>query len=131
VDTAFAYIETTIRVTKPGDPAIGEVLSECDFRVRAYRTAARSGSPAWDSHQSTLGGCLPAKIHRWPLEAIPPGQFTLSVPVRAFLGDSLPQGRYYFTVSINPNARLDHDPNKEILAGSADVYSRHSPDQSQ
>ncbi len=124
MDTASAYIETTIRVTKPGDPAIGEVLSECDFRVRAYRTGARSGPPAWDSHQSPLGGCLPVQIHRWLLEAIPPGQFTLSIPVRAFLGDSLPEGRYYFTVSIGPNVRLHHRPGEEVLAGTANVHAR-------
>jgi hypothetical protein len=119
VNTVPSSIETTVRVTKPGDPAAAELLSACDFRVRAYRTATHLDRAVWDGRRRQLG-CPAIKIHRWPAEYSPPGQFTLSVPTLEFLGDSLPAGRYHFTVSISPNERLNRDTT-EVSAGSADL----------
>jgi hypothetical protein len=82
VNTVPSSIETTVRVTKPGDPAAAELLSACDFRVRAYRTPKYS-QPVWDrgfpySLERPYGG---------PAEYSPAGQFTLGIRASEFLGD--------------------------------------------
>lgn len=80
-----------------GDEEVEIVHDECGMRPRAYRDADRAGPPAWDGRPE--GSCLasgaPVSIpaggtHRW----------TRDLSAGEILGDSLPDGRYHFTVTL-------------------------------
>ncbi len=71
----------------------------CQSRVRAYRTPQRAGVPAWDSHPE---GQLCIEGHRLPLapgDSVLAAVSTYATTVPELLGDSLPEGRYFFTLS--------------------------------
>lgn len=96
-----------------GDPARSS-------RLRAYRSPSRSGDPAWDSFRwRGFGDAMaretvlaPGGTHRW----------ALTVPLHEFLGDSLPDGHYYFTAA----AFFNGSTTGELDAGSALI--REEPD---
>jgi hypothetical protein len=95
----------------------------CSLDVLAYRTAERNGRPAWDSRLRSAGkgvvyGC-PAYLAVdavAPGEAKSPPQFNAAYAVREILGDSLPDGRYYFMARIRLNWRRTSQP-----AGDAEI----------
>lgn len=89
-------------------------------RLRAYASPARTGDPVWDSSRWHGPGDAMARD-----TVLAPGgarRFALTVPVHEFLGDSLPDGRYYFTAA----AFLNDSTTGELDAG--DVVVRREPD---
>lgn len=81
-----------------GDEDIDLLTDACGLQVRAYREPERTGTPAW-SHGDLSGPCLA----RTTLTSVPAGGKTgwKSVHTGAeVLGDSLPEGRYYFTTGL-------------------------------
>ena len=94
------------------EPAVVQ-FGACNVSLAAYRTADRTGTPVWRSAASqpwegTYGyGCiLPLYEKRLqPGEEVSLGAY--STRVIEVIGDSLPNGRYYFTatvgVSVAPN----------------------------
>lgn len=74
----------------------------CRIYLRAYRASDRTGRPVWDQERAFLqqaGGC---KLPSRPID-IPPGERReaegMWSSARDVLGDSLPQGEYWFSVA--------------------------------
>jgi hypothetical protein len=82
----------------------------CPLEVRAYRTADRSGVPAWDSERVGEHPCAGGSRRSLaPGDTLPVADvWVMNIPSSLFLGDSLPEGRYYFSVrpplEMNPEA---------------------------
>ncbi|HEV2148806.1 MAG TPA: hypothetical protein VGR37_15485 [Longimicrobiaceae bacterium] len=97
----------------------------CALHLRAYRTPARAGEPAWRSErrepwEGTMGYACPSYLASHTLapgETFSPKELRLRVPLVEVLGDSLTDGRYYFTASL----RLNFRPTPEFPAGSAEL----------
>jgi len=84
----------------------------CRVRLLAYRNASRSGVPAWD-YDIWSPNCSDRGF-QLPLDAGESGEFTNSVLVSDVLGDSLPDGRYYFVARLRTG-----DEDFPIQAGDA------------
>jgi len=86
----------------------------CIMFLRAYREESRSGKPVWDQEREAV--CV-AAIQEFTVAA---GDSTVirqgTINAAQILGDSLPPGRYYFTVVLRPDwERL------ELAAGEAEL----------
>lgn len=77
----------------------------CPFEIRAYRTADRSGVPAWDTERFASACTNRSKRPLAPGDTAPTGGFFKTIPMPHILGDSLPEGRYYF--SLNPPLEMN------------------------
>lgn len=86
----------------------------CIALLRVYRDASRTGNPVWD--QARTVGCA-AAIQEF---TVAPGDSTIirrsTISAAEILGDSLPPGRYYFTVVLRPDWQT-----LELAAGEADL----------
>ncbi|MFS8636873.1 MAG: BsuPI-related putative proteinase inhibitor [Gemmatimonadota bacterium] len=86
----------------------------CIMLLRVYREESRSGSPVWDEARTV--GCTQA-VQEFTVAA---GDSTVirqrTISAAEILGDSLPPGRYYFTVVLRP----DWQP-LELAAGEAEL----------
>ena len=86
----------------------------CEVFLRAYRTADRSGEPAWD--ESRVAVCTLA-LQQITLAAGETIEFTGStISASQILGDSLPAGRYYFSALVRPDGQA-----VELEAGEAEL----------
>jgi hypothetical protein len=125
--TEIRLVGTELRaassVTNTTSRAIYLEYGACALRLRAYRSPARSGAPVWRSERrgpwERRGGyACPAYLKTG---ALAPGatlqsrEFRLRVPLIEILGDSLLDGRYYFSAIV----RLNHGHTREIPSGSA------------
>jgi hypothetical protein len=84
----------------------------CLASALAYRTAAHTGRPVWDSEQVWAPTCELVQHARSiaPGDTFPTDLWTVCCSTSLLvLGDSLPEGRYYFSVS----PPLDMDPEAE------------------
>jgi len=110
-------IVTTASATNLQDVRVElEILGQgCRLRPRAFRDVGRGGVPAWD-HSGWSPNCTDRGFEI-QLDAGESTQFSNEVQVMDVLGDSLPEGRYYFT------ARLSSDGNDqlEILSGADEL----------
>lgn len=70
----------------------------CGYIVRAYSRADRAGRPAWSS--PTDISCPAQAFWRTllPGDSVPTSHFCFVFTSAQVLGDSLPEGRYYFTL---------------------------------
>jgi hypothetical protein len=70
--------------------------SGCGPRAEAYLVPQRAGPPAWESHQEdcATGHQLPVA----PGDSLPAGFSIVVATVPDVLGDSLPEGRYFFAI---------------------------------
>lgn len=91
----------------------------CSLRVRAYREPERAGRPAWK------GPTEPCAANLGPVDVpVPAGDSVVwnrEFSAADVLGDSLPDGRYYFTTGLG-SASLAHSENVreiEVRAGEA------------
>jgi hypothetical protein len=113
-------------VINAGASPISVEYGSCALRLRAYRTAARTGPPAWRSEgrQPYGGGGFYACDLAGRGAVIAPGdslaRFGVESPVIEVLGDSLPDGRYYFTAVIE----LNSGASPEIPAGETQLSAR-------
>jgi hypothetical protein len=97
-------------------------FGDCALVLRAYRRADRSDRPVWDSRSrapwagSYGRDCLAYGATRTlgPGQTMRPDEFTGRFPLIEILGDSLPDGRYYFSASL----RINHVHTPEFAAGS-------------
>jgi len=112
-------------VTNTNTQPVGLEYSACAISLLAYRTADRSGKPAWNSARrepyppANYGYACPSylavgKID--PAATLSPGEFNARFPVNEMLADSLPAGHYYFKAIIGMNGRVNI-----VMAGEADV----------
>jgi hypothetical protein len=94
----------------------------CALVLRAYRGVDRAARPVWDSRRrapwaGSYGYGCPAYLATRTLapgQTILPDEFAGRFPLIEILGDSLPDGRYYFSASLQINSI--HTP--EFAAGS-------------
>ncbi len=86
----------------------------CAVLLRAYRTADRTGDPAWDESRAVACTMALQEIVLAPGAAKELTGSTISAA--HILGDSLPAGRYYLTAVVRPNGQL-----VEMEAGEADL----------
>lgn len=86
----------------------------CITYLRVYREESRSGEPVWDQARTLV--CT-AAVQEF---TIAPGDSTVirrgTINAAEILGDSLPSGRYYFTVVLRPDWE-----SIELAAGEADL----------
>lgn len=89
-------------------------FGDCALTVFAYRSAERTGTPAWRSDRAappwikTLGrACLLylANQNLLPGQSASPREFNLLIPTYEILGDSLAEGLYYFRTELGVNGR--------------------------
>ncbi len=106
-DTAPRQLRTEVTVTNTSNRRVRIEYGHCALSIRAYRTPERSGKPAWDERR--LGRPCPLYLAGntlRPGESISPSQFRSSIPVPEILGDSLPEGRYYFSANLELNGQM-------------------------
>lgn len=102
-------VRGTATVRNTGDRPIALSFGACSIRLRAYRAAGRSGRPAWYSERRTAweGGYVHACDLVGYEATLQPGdtlsRFGIEAPLIEVLGDSLPDGRYHFTASVELN----------------------------
>jgi hypothetical protein len=124
-------LHTTTSITNTTSRPVYLEYGDCALSVRAYRTPDRTGEPAWRSEfrASWAGGsqyvCLSygATATVAPGATFQPREFQLTVPLIEILGDSLPDGRYYFSASL----RLNFARTPEFPAGGANLSLPRQP----
>jgi hypothetical protein len=130
--SAPRLVVTRVVATNPTDRWIDFASGACFMHVRVFRDESRTGSPAWRSDSRPLP-CV-AVLYTYsvaPGATLGPDGFTASTPLADILGDSLPDGRYWFST------RLDFarggpgdgpgDLTIEIPAGSAQLERAPDP----
>ena len=97
-----------------GDDAFLHFGSPCVTHLRVYDNAARSGAPVYD--QAREYGCI-AVIFDDTVAAGDTAQYSApNTNGYEVLGDSLPDGRYWLSASLNPSGQRI-----EIPAGAVDL----------
>jgi hypothetical protein len=100
---------TEVTVTNTGRERVRIEYGACSIWIRAYRTADRSGPPAWDQVRHPRIGA--ARVCAMYLavrelgrgESFSPHEFRAPIPVPEILGDSLPAGRYHLVARVHLN----------------------------
>jgi hypothetical protein len=100
----------------------------CALRLLAFTSSDRSGAPKWNSDarrpwEGSFGyGCTSALLVR-DLEPGGSLSFNFQSPLIEMMGDSLPDGRYYFSADL----RFSNRPNLTVPAGSLDITLPRPP----
>jgi hypothetical protein len=109
-----AQLSTTVTATNTsGQAQTVEMPGGCTVLLRAYRTPARTGTPAWDQQREAV--CTQQLL----IEEYAPGQsrqYHGRATAVEILGDSLPNGRYYIAALLRPAGG-----EVEVPAGEADL----------
>lgn len=114
LETFPVQLRTRVTLTNRGTARQQvELPGGCTVLLRAYRSADRSGSPAWD--QSRQAVCT-MQLLLLDLEPGESAEFQGRADAREILGDSLPAGRYYLTAVLRPNGK-----EVELAAGEAEL----------
>jgi hypothetical protein len=130
--TAPRMVVTRVVATNPTDRWIDFASGACFMHIRAFRDESRTGSPAWrsDSHPLPCAAVL-YMYSVAPGATLGPDGFTRSTALADILGDSLPDGRYWFSTRLDfvrdaPEGGLI-DQGIEIPAGSAELVRAPDP----
>ncbi|HEX2080610.1 MAG TPA: hypothetical protein VHG08_23100 [Longimicrobium sp.] len=114
-----AVVATVVgRMVEAGSTAL-RMSEACPVVLYVYRTreereaAPRAAVPAWVSHRD----CPPGEV-RHSLNRGEQRTWRVRAPVRAVLGDTLPDGRYFFAVAVN------HAPHRFFLAAGEAMLTR-------
>jgi hypothetical protein len=101
---AAAVLDGFLRFHNTGTTTVKVVVNSCPFQFAAYRTESRVGAPAWS--QTPVCTLQPIGVLLRPGAS---DSVSSSVSFREILGDSLPEGRYYFalrtTYKVLPDPR--------------------------
>jgi hypothetical protein len=125
VDIVDSMIRASVSIANRSRAPISVDYGACALSLRAYRNPWRTGAPAWRSELRApwngFGGyaCPGYRARRTlaPGETFSPREFQFSGPLIELLGDSLPDGRYWFAATL----RLNRRNVPEFPAGSADL----------
>lgn len=110
-------LHTTATVTNTTQQAREiEFPDGCTVLIRAYRTAERSGAPAWDQQRVAVCTMAIQIVRLAPGES---REFGMHAGAAEILGDSLPAGRYYLTALLRPDG-----DRVEVPAGEAELAPR-------
>jgi hypothetical protein len=120
-------LDVEVAAVNDGRRPVHVEYGACALRLRAFRTADRSGEPAWDSSRrpnpdprtGERALCPPhsAALTLAPGDSLAPKEFAASFPVAAILGDSLEGGRYYLSASV----RINHHQLADASAGEREL----------
>jgi hypothetical protein len=129
--SAPRMVVTRVVATNPTDRWVEFSSGACFMHVRAFRDASRTGPPAWRTDSRPL--VCSAILYGYsvaPGATLGPDGFTYPTALADILGDSLPDGRYWFSTRLDfvrdaPEGGLV-DLGIEIPAGSAELV--RSPD---
>jgi hypothetical protein len=123
---SLAQLRTRVVITNAGSRRVKISPSGCGTQVRAFRTSERSGRPVWDSARK---GEVCLLLERYFL--LEPGetneQLGRRLPLLEFLGDSLPDGPYFFTAGLvwprpsPPEGRRLREDTVHLPAGDAEL----------
>lgn len=108
-------VETTV-LARNTMPVPTEILIQGGgrrVRLRAFMEATRRGTPTWDQDRFSPN-CTDLGF-RIVLAVAETREFSNALPTSAILGDSLPEGRYFFTARITARA------NEEFEMSSGDA----------
>jgi hypothetical protein len=107
-------LRTRVTASNETDQPITFSTGGCRVLLRVYRSAGRTGTPAWD--QERVVGCTMEIVE----ERIGPGQsreYTAgNISAAEILGDSLPNGRYFLVAAF-----LKDGQRVPLEAGEADL----------
>jgi hypothetical protein len=120
-------LRTQVIITNRNNHWVRLEYGDCSPDLRAYRHANRSGKPVWEQRllpakDPKTGMYAPGCDLYGSLAVIPAGEpyvvkrFQLEPTTHEVLGDSLPEGRYFFTAVFRPTIRGSVSP--ELPAGS-------------
>ena len=116
-------VRTRVTVTNTNAQPVRLEYGACSITLLAYRSATRTGAPIWNSSmrrapEGAVYGCplyLAVGVAQ-PGETMSPKEFNVAYAIREVLGDSLPDGRYYFAARVRLNWRTS-----VVSAGEAEV----------
>ena len=106
-------------------------FGDCALTVFAYRSAKRTGVPAWRSDRAgapwvkqSVFGCLGYLATQNILagQSASPREFNRVIPTYEILGDSLAEGVYYFRAELEVSGR-----SFPLNAGSARIVRKQAP----
>src|SRR5690606_23442029 len=79
----------------------------CIVLLRAYRSPARTGAPAWDQRKGAMCAMMLVELSLAPGES---REYQTRATADQVLGDSLPAGTYHFTALLRPDGRMVEVP---------------------
>ncbi len=120
-------LRTQVTITNRNSYWVRLEYGDCSPDLRAYRHVNRSGKPVWEqrllpARDPKTGMYVPGCDLYGSLAVIPAGEsyvvkrFQLEPTIHEVLGDSLPEGRYFFTAVFRPTIRQSVIP--ELPSGS-------------
>jgi hypothetical protein len=131
-EAAPRMVVTRVVAANPTDRWIDLSSGACFMHVRAFLDESRTGTPAWRSDSDPLP-CIAILLGYTiaPGATLGPDGFTRSTPLVDILGDSLPDGRYWFSTRLDfvrdaPGGGLS-DLGIEIPAGSTELVRAPDP----
>jgi hypothetical protein len=125
-------LRTEVTVTNTGRKRVRLEYGACSMWLRAYRSPDRTGTPAWDAARRPNPDPVTGVYWACPMylrvkelargESHTPSEFQESIPVPKILGDSLPDGDYYFVARVQVNGVTS-----DVPAGQATLIARQDP----
>jgi hypothetical protein len=116
-------IRPSVSFTNTSAKPVPVEFGGCVVSLLVFRTADRSGTPAWDSNRRRgPNGLTNVCLTYLVMTTLAPGQtgspkeYNPTFAVADMLGDSLPEAHYYFKVRASLSSRA-----VELVAGDADV----------
>ncbi|MDP2952062.1 MAG: hypothetical protein Q8O76_01935 [Chloroflexota bacterium] len=132
VDVAPRKLQTVVMVTNTSDKRVHIQFGACSVWLRAYTSPDRSGVPAWDARKRPNPD--PVTGAYWvcpsylsgeelgPGESATPKEFRKLIEEPDIMGDALPDGRYYFSATIEVN-----NTSVDIPAGELELSRTQAP----
>ncbi len=130
-DIAPEFLGVHVTATNRGSMAAYLEFGACTLTVFGYRSAERTGTPAWRSDRISPawakpsdGSCLAylAVRHLLPGQSASPREFNSLISTPEILADSLPEGMYYLRAELEINERTI-----PITAGSVRIVRKQLP----
>jgi hypothetical protein len=106
-DEEEGLLRAVVTVTNVENGGIRIYIGGCPVQLQAFDREEAEGTPAWDSFQSSDRSCPVRETFRY-LDPREDYWIALELTPASVLGDSLPDGRYYFNAVVRPNGiRMD------------------------
>ncbi len=126
-DTA-AILNGAMTIANNGELKSHLEFGGCALRLLAFASSDRSGAPKWNSDarrpwEGSFGYACASILYTRDLDPGGSISFNFQSPLIEMMGDSLPDGRYYFSADL----RFSNRPNLTVPAGSLDLALPRPP----